>query len=112
MVQKVKDIYKNWLPVHRNLPRLERFGLGLRIDILLLDLLELLRKATYASIPIKIPILEECLSKTDSLRFFVQIMWENKLIPNNQFTLLGEEIESVGKNIGGWKKELLKKLPP
>ncbi|MEK7496692.1 MAG: four helix bundle protein, partial [Patescibacteria group bacterium] len=46
-----------------------------------------------------------------SLRFFIQIMWENKLIPNNQFTLFGEEIESVGKNIGGWKKELLRKTP-
>ncbi len=97
--------------IHRNLPRTERFGVGLRVDVLFLDLLELLRKATYSPVPQKINLLEECLGKTDSLRFFIQLMWETRLIPNDQFTVLGNEIENIGKMIGGWKKGMVTKTP-
>ncbi len=94
------------------MPRTERFGIGLKVDILFLDLLELLRKATYTPTQQKIAILEDCLNKTDSLRFFIQIMWETRLMTNTQFASLGNEIENIGKMIGGWRKGLLTKLPP
>lgn len=94
------------------MPRTERFGIGLKVDTLFLDLLELLRKATYAPTQQKIAILEDCLNKTDSLRFFIQIMWETRLMANTQFASLGNEIENIGKMIGGWRKGLLTKLPP
>ena len=94
------------------MPRTERFGIGLRIDTLFLDLLELLRKATYANITHKIPLLEDALLKTDSLRFFLQISWETKILPNDQFVNLGKEIEEIGKMTGGWKKGLLTKTLP
>jgi hypothetical protein len=112
VVEKVKSGYKNWIPIHRNMPRTERFGIGLKVDILFLDLLELLRKATYTPTQQKIAILEDCLNKTDSLRFFIQIMWETRLMTNTQFASLGNEIENIGKMIGGWRKGLLTKLPP
>ena len=91
------------------MPRTERFGIGTKIDILFLDLLELLRRATYAPLPKKIETLEACLNKTDSLRFFTQIAWETHLIPNAQFTSLGDDIEAIGKMVGGWRKGLLNK---
>jgi len=94
------------------MPRTERFGIGLRIDNLFLDLLELLRKATYAGISTKLTILEDALVKTDGLRFFLQISWETKLISNDHFLAIGGEVEEVGKMIGGWKKGLLAKTPP
>ncbi len=97
--------------MHRNMPRAERFGIGLRIDNLFLDLLELLRKATYAPIAPKLEILADALGKTDGLRFFLQIAWENHLIHNDQFTSLGTEIEEIGKIIGGWRRGLLSKTP-
>jgi len=65
----------------------------------------------YAGLSQKASVLEEALGKTDSLRFFIQIMWETKLIANTQFTSLGTEIETIGKMIGGWRKGLLTKTP-
>lgn len=97
--------------MHRNMPRTERFGIGLRIDTFFLDLLEFLRKAAYSSIPKKLEILDNALTTTDSIRFFLQISWETKLIPNDQFIAIGKEIEEVGKMVGGWKKGLLAKTP-
>ncbi len=91
------------------MPRTERFGLGSKIDLLLLDLLELLRKATYTPIHEKIIILENASIKIDSIRFFIQLLWETRLMPQEQFLSLGTDIEQIGKMIGGWKKGLLQK---
>ncbi len=107
VVEKTKDTYKNWITIHRNIPRTERFGIGLKIDSLFLELLEILRTATYAQIMEKIKILENGLLKIDSLRFFVQILWETRLISNSQFITLGGDIENIGKMVGGWKKGII-----
>ncbi len=55
--------------------------------------------------------MENCLVKTDNIRFFLQIMWEAKILSNQQFTTLGNDIENIGKMIGGWRKGLLIKTP-
>ncbi len=90
----------------------ERFGIGRRIDSLCLELLEALRKATYASGQTKIPILVEAILKADALRFFLQLAWESSLIANDKYIALGKEVEEVGRMIGGWKRGLESKTPP
>lgn len=108
----MKGAYKAWIPIHRNMARTERFGIGTRIDILFLDLLELLRKAAYAGHADKIPLLSEALLKTDALRFFLQLAWELSLIATDRYVPLGQEIEEIGRMAGGWKKGLVMKTPP
>lgn len=90
----------------------ERFGIGSKIDALFLDLLETLRVATYAGGREKIPLLTRAVGITDSLRFFIQIAWEAKLIPNTQFEKIAIHIEGIGRMAGGWRKGLLAKTPP
>ena len=90
----------------------ERFGIGSRIDGLILDILEALRAATYANIAEKPRLLGVAIGKTDALRFFTQIAWEAKLIPQKQFAEIGPRIEEVGRMIGGWRKGIVAKTPP
>ena len=92
------------------MPRVERFGIGTRIDELFLDLLELLRKATYAQIQNKIGILENANVHVDALRFFLQLAWEAKLVKDKQYTELAIIIEEVGRQIGAWKFGIIDKL--
>ncbi|HEX8946982.1 MAG TPA: four helix bundle protein [Candidatus Paceibacterota bacterium] len=90
----------------------ERFGIGGRIDALLLDLLETLRKASFANATSKLSLLGSALSTEDSLRFFLQIAWESKLIPNKHYEELAAAVEEIGRMTGGWRKGLLAKTPP
>lgn len=90
----------------------ERFGIGKRIDELLLLALEHLREASYTSGNGKIILLGKVLQHTDLLRFFLQLAWEGKMIEQKQYLLLAVEIESLGKMVGGWRKGLLAKTPP
>ena len=90
----------------------ERFGIGSKIDTLLIDLLETLRIATYAGSRDKLPLLIRAIGTTDSLRFFIQIAWEARLIASKHFEELSVLIEEVGRMIGGWRKGILAKTPP
>ncbi len=74
-----------------------------------MEILELIRKSVYAQINRKIVLLDKTLEKIDSLRFFFQLLWEAKLIPNKQYIEFGTEIENIGRMIGGWKKGLINK---
>lgn len=107
VLEKTKTAYNEWIIIHRNMPRTERFGIGSKIDFLFLESLEIIRKAAFSEINQKIGLLEVVLDKIDSLRFFIQIAWEAHLIPNNQFISLGGNIENIGKMLGGWRKGLI-----
>ncbi|CAN5715757.1 hypothetical protein BH11PAT2_BH11PAT2_09170 [soil metagenome] len=90
----------------------ERFGIGARIDALLLDLLETLRKASFAESANKVGLLGSAIGIADSLRFFLQIAWESKLIANKQYEELAGSVEEIGRMTGGWRKGLLAKTSP
>ena len=111
VLERAKTAYMLWLIVHRKMARSERFGIGDRIDSLWLDLLDVLRKATYATPAEKIVSLDEALRRVDSVRFFLQIAWESKLMAQSHFISLGKDIEEIGRMVGGWKKGILAKTP-
>ena len=92
--------------------REERFGIGARIDSLLLDILEILRKASFVDTASKPVLLGTAIGIADSLRFFLQIAWESKLIANRQYDDLASGVEEIGRMTGGWRKGILSKTPP
>jgi hypothetical protein len=92
--------------------RSERFGIGDRIDVLWLDLLDSLRKAAYAPVNQKLFALEETIRDVDAVRFFIHIAWESELMAQSHFISLGKDIEEIGRMVGGWKNGILAKNPP
>ena len=111
VLEHAKAGYKTWLIVHRKMARSERFGIGDRIDVLWLDLLDSLRKAAYSSINQKLSALEEALRAVDAVRFFIQIAWESGLMAQSHFISLGKDIEEIGRMVGGWRRGILAKKP-
>lgn len=57
-------------------------------------------------------MLGKTISRLDIVKFFIQIAWENKLIPTEQYIELTNSLQEIGKQLGGWKKGLETKLPP
>jgi hypothetical protein len=112
VVEKTKKLYAIWILIHRKIPRTERFGIGLRIDNAFLDLLTALRRASFSEPRQKIPLLEMAVVKIDDIRFFIQLLWENRLVSNEQYISLNLNLETIGNNVGGWRKETIKKTSP
>lgn len=111
MLLRMKEAYRFWLTIHKNLPKIERFGLGQKIEQTFLDALELIFCLSYLPPDQKIPMLGKTITKLDIIKFFTQLAWEHKLIPTNKYSDLSLNLEEIGRQLGGWKKGLQLKTP-
>lgn len=112
MVQKEKEAYQFWLALHRNFPKIERLGIGQKIGHSFLAVLEMTFAASYLPPEQKIILLGKTKSRLDVLKFFTQLAWENKLIPDEKYLEISKRLEEIGRMLGGWKKGLEKKTLP
>ena len=111
IITKEKEAYQIWLILHKNFPKTERFSLGQKIDSIFLNILELSFVALYQPPEEKIFLLSKAISRLDLLKFFMQLSWENKLIPTTKFAELSQKLEEIGRILGGWKKGIKSKTP-
>jgi hypothetical protein len=103
-----KRTYSFWNIIHKNFPKVERFGIGTKIDQTFLNFIEILFYLSYLPKEHKISFLDKAISKVDILKFFTQMAWENKFIPTEKYSQLSEKLEEIGRQLGGWKKGLEK----
>lgn len=109
---KEKETYRLWLPLHRDFPKVERFGIGQKIEQSFLGVLELTFASVYLASEQKILMLSRTIAKLDNLKFFMQLAWESKLIPTEKYANISKNLEEIGRMLGGWRKGLQTKLPP
>lgn len=109
---KLKEIYKNWLARYRDFPKVERLGIGQKVERAFLDVLELIFLASYSSPEQKLPLLTKAILRIDSIKFFLQIIWESKLLTTEHYVALSTNTEEIGRMIWGWKKGIESKTPP
>ena len=89
-----------------------RCGIGAKIDIHFLEILENIFTATYASQDKKIPTINAAINSLDLLKFLFQIIWENKYIRDNHYAKIAEQLFEIGKMLAGWQRFIEQKTPP
>ena len=108
---KLKDAYKNWLALYKDFPKVERFGVGQKIERAFLDALELIFLSSYLPPEQKLPLLTKATTRIDIMKFFLQVVWENKLMTTEHYSALLTNLEEVGRMVWGWKKGIESKTP-
>jgi len=111
VILKSKETYRFWLTLYRDFPKVERFGIGNKIEQAFLDVLEFTLCLSYLSPEHKIPMLNKAITKLDIVKFFAQLAWESKIIPTDKYSDLIGRLEEIGRQLGGWKKGLQAKTP-
>ncbi|HRZ95905.1 MAG TPA: four helix bundle protein [Candidatus Moranbacteria bacterium] len=109
VIQKEKEAYQFWQILCRDMPKAERFSLGQKISQLFIQILEYTFTASYLPVEKKIILLEKIIPRHDVLKFFIQVAWENKLIPTEKYIKLSQLLEEIGRQLGGWRNGLIKK---
>ena len=110
VILKEKETYQLWLSLYRDFPKVERFGIGNKIEQAFLDTLELSFCISYLSPEHKIPLLNKAITKLDIVKFFAQLAWEIRLIPTEKYSAFISNLEEIGRQLGGWKKGLESKI--
>jgi hypothetical protein len=111
VLNKAKSTYKIWISLHRDFPKVERLGLGNKIEVTFLSVLEYIFASIYLISDQKILILSKTIAKLDQLKFFMQLAWESKLISTDKYTSVSMNLEEIGRQLGGWRKGLQAKTP-
>jgi len=107
ILQHLARAYKLWQDSLQHFPQKSRFTLGAKIDECFIETLEYIFLASITSREKKFPYLERAGAKFDLLKFFLQLAWEIKALDNNKYSLLMEPLNSIGKMLGGWQKNIL-----
>ena len=101
---KTKVAYTLWFAILQDFSRIHRFTLGGKIESYFLELLECIFIALYLPPTQKIAQLTVAISKLDGVKFFLQLAWENKYIPPKKYIELSEQLNEIGRMLGGWIK--------
>jgi hypothetical protein len=109
---RTKESYQLWHKSIKNLSRVDRYTLGAKIDEIFLSLLEIIFRACFANDKFeKLSLVSQSIAKSDILKFFFQLAWENKIIDHKNYGSFIILLDEIGRMLGGWKKNLLDKTP-
>ncbi len=67
--------------------------------------------ASYLGKQQKIPYLQRANAKLDLAKFFLHILWDIKGLDSKKYLALSEQLNEIGKMLGGWIKGLEGKTP-
>ena len=104
-------VYKLWQEYRDNLAKKYRFTLGGKIDTLFIEIIELLYTASYLSKQEKLPYLQKAIKRLDVLKFFFQVAWEIKALNNKKYIAISEQLNEIGRMLGGWLRGIQSKTP-
>ena len=98
------DLLQWVIPQLDKLPRVRRFTLGERIESGLLDVLERLIEAAYASGQTKLAALKAANLRLDVVRHLWRLGHGLQALPGRQYGHGAELMEGVGRQIGAWQR--------
>ena len=112
VLQKLKTVYILWYGYYQNLPKTHRHSLGIKIDVLFVEIMEAISLAGFLGRMEKQPYVRLAIRKVDTLKILLMILWETKSIDDKKYIALSLGMDEVGKNLGGWNGQLAKQNSP
>ena len=106
IIHKLIETYKIWQEFLPHFPKTSRYSLGAKIDNVFLETIELIFGSCSLSAQEKLSLLYRSSTKLDLLKFLLRIAWEIKSLDNKKFIAISENLDEVGKMLGGWIRQL------
>ncbi len=88
-------------------PKKDKHALGTKIEILIINVIELLLEAGSAQKNEKLTVIRRASVKFDTLKVFIRVAKDLKLLDNKQYVTLQTFLQGIGQQMGGWQKSLM-----
>lgn len=112
IINNTVGLYKLWQEYLPHFPKTSRYSLGIKIDVLIIDIAGLMFTAGRMPKNQKLPYLKSSGIKLDTLKFLLQMAWEIKSLDNKKYIIISEKLDAIGKMLGGWTKQVEKQNSP
>jgi len=104
VLTKIHDLLLYIIPQLNKFPRNQKFVLGDRIQVKVMDVQELCLRAYYGRNK-RLELLDANL-QLEVTRHLVRLSYNLRLINGKAYGVISEKIDEVGRMIGGWIKSL------
>ena len=84
--------------------------MGNRIDILFIETIEAISIASFLPREEKRSYVSVAIRKIDTVKILMMVLWETKSLDNKKYIALSDQIDTIGKMLGGWNGQLAKPL--
>jgi len=102
--KKTYDLYRQFHHLRNKAAKQDRFTIYLKTENILLEIIEGILEASELSKNEKLPILKKTSLNLNLLRVFVRLLKDTKSIDLKSYALLEENIDEIGRMLGGWIK--------
>ena len=104
---KTFQLYKSFYEILSTFPRKDRYTLGQKSEIAILEVLEAIIVASNMPKQEKLPILKMASMKLDIVSVFLKLARDIKALEIKKYQVLESQTEEVGRMLGGWIKTVL-----
>lgn len=111
ILKKTIDLYKTYYGYAELFPKKDKYALGATCERYLIEIIELLLEASYLPKETKRPLLLKASNKFETLKIFIRLLQELKIIDQKKYIVLQTAIQEIGRMFGGWLKTLMPPRP-
>ncbi len=105
IILKMFELIKYSIPLLEKLPRTQKFVLGDRMEVKMLEIQEQLIAAYYTKNN-KSALLHNVNISLEQLRYLIRLVHEMRYISTEKYGVISEKVNEIGKMCGGWIKSL------
>jgi hypothetical protein len=99
---RLLSVYGTWQRLLPHVPKLVRYSLCIRIDLLICEVIERTSEAQFSALSERHRIIRTAITKNDTLKFMLYVLYEMEGIPESSYLLLATEFEEIGRMLYGW----------
>lgn len=106
IVKNLYELYKIFYNYSSLFPKKDRYLLGSKTEKYLIEVLELLIEASNTYDQEKKLLIKKANVKFDTLKIFIRLLKDLKIIDDKKYLELQKRIQEIGKMLGGWYKSI------
>lgn len=104
--KKSYDLYKEFYLCLKNFPKVDRYSLGQKCEVLIMEILDCLLLASGLPKTSKAPYLDTASAKLNLLRVHLRLAKDIRALDNQKYIVLQEMVDEIGRMLGGWRKSV------
>ncbi len=102
--KKAYSLYRDFYSIRSSVSKQDRYTIYLRIENIMLEVIEGILQASQEIKIEKLPTLEKVSLKLNFLRVLIRLMKDVKAIDIRKYTAFEVSIDEIGRMLGGWIK--------
>lgn len=100
--KKSYELYKEFYLRLKNFPKADKYSLGQKCEVVLVDILEGLLLASSSDKTKKAFYLERVSIKINLFRVYIRLAKDIKAIDSKSYIVIQELVDEIGRMLGGW----------